>query len=76
MAYKSTLLSSLVTIRYNKPIDTLADLDSSGLPLLLVKGSKNQRLFENDQRPIMKQIYNRSIVFEHTQESEAKYALM
>ena len=76
MAYKSTLLSSLVTIRYNKPIDNLADLDSSGLPLLLAKGSRNHKRFENDQRPIMKQIYSRSILFEHTQESEAKYALM
>ena len=76
MAYKSTLLSSLVTIRYNKPIDTLADVESSGLPLLLAKGYRNHKLFENDQRPIMKQIYSRSILFEHTQESEAKYALM
>ena len=76
MAYKSTLLSTLVTIRYNKPIDTLADLDSSGLPFLLAKGSTNIKWFENDQRPIMKNIYNTSIVVEYTQETEAKYAQM
>ena len=75
-AYKSTLLSTLVTIRYNKPIDTLADLDRSGLPLAIVDGSSEQKAFENDQRDIMKQIYSRSILFQPTQENEAKYAAM
>ena len=75
-AYKSTLLSTLVTIRYSKPIDTLADLDKSGLPLAIVDGSIEQKAFEIDQRDIMKQIYNRSILFQPTQENEAKYAAM
>ena len=75
-AYKSTLLSTLVTIRYNKPIDTLADLDRSGLPLAIIDGSSEQKAFENDQRDIMKQIYSRSILFQPTQENEAKYAAM
>ena len=65
-AYKSTLLSTLVTIRYNKPIDTLADLDRSGLPLLLVEGSDVQEAFKNDQRDVMKRIYSRSILFKST----------
>ena len=52
--YKSTLLSTLVTIRYNKPIDNLADLDRSGLPLVLVEGSNYHTAFENGQGDIIK----------------------
>ena len=76
MAYKSTLLSTLVTIRYNKPIDTLDNLDSSGLPLAIAKGTAAHNWFESDPRAIAKQIYNRSIIFEYTPESEVKYAQM
>ena len=74
MAYKSNLLSTLVAIRYNKPIDTLSDLVSSDLPLMLAKGSYTLHMFQSDQRQIMKQVYSRSVVFEHTQEIEAKVA--
>ena len=74
--YKSTLLSTLVTIRYNKPIDTLADLDRSGLPLAIVKGSPEQGAFENEQRDIMKRIYSKSILFKTSKQSEAKYSKM
>ena len=74
--YKSTLLSTLVTIRYNKPIDTLADLDRSALPLVIVEGSVAHQAFENEQRDIMKQIYKRSILVQLTQQNEAKYAAM
>ena len=74
--YKSTFLSTLVTIRYNKPIHTLADLDSSGLPLLIVKNSTILRAVQSDPRPIMNQIYHKSIVFEYNQHTEPKYAAM
>ena len=74
--YKSTLLSTLVTIRYTKPIDTLADLDRSGLPLVIVAGSAEQRAFENDQREMMKRIYSRSIVFQINRQANSKYAAM
>ena len=76
IAYKSTLLSNIVTIRYNKPIHTLADLDSSGLPLLIVKNSTILRAVQSDPRPIMNQIYHKSIVFEYNQQTEPKYAAM
>ena len=74
--YKSTLLSTLVTIRYTKPIDTLADLDRSGLPLVIVAGSAEQRAFENDQREMMKRIYSRSILVQFNRQTESKYAAM
>ena len=74
--YKSTLLSTLVTIRYNKPIDTLADLDRSGLPLVIVEGTAPDRAFKNEQRDIMRRIYSRSIVDQVTPQNEAKYGAM
>ena len=74
--YKSTLLSTLVTIRYNKPIDTLADLDRSGLPSAMVDGSSHQQAFKNEQRDIMKRIYSKSILFKTSKQSEAKYSKM
>ena len=72
-AYKSKFFSSLVTIRYTKPVDTLADLDSSGLPFLLTKGSGHAQMFGDDPRPAMKRIYRRRIVFEYTPESARKF---
>ena len=74
--YKSTLLSTLVTIRYTKPIDTLADLDRSGLPLVMAAGLAEQQAFENDQREMMKRIYSRSILFQFNRQTESKYSAM
>ena len=74
--YKSTLLSTLVTIRYAKPIDTFADLDKSGLPLAIVAGTIYQQAFENDQREMMKRIYSRSILFQVSRQTESKYVAM
>ena len=74
--YKSTLLSTLVTIRYNKPINTLDDLDRSGLPLVIREGSAFHRTLENDQRDIRKRIYRKTIAVEFTPQNEAKYTAM
>ena len=75
--YKSTLLSTLVTIRYTKPIDTLADLDKSDLPLVIVAGTIYQQAFENDKREMMKRIYSRSIILSQlNRQIESKYSAM
>lgn len=76
MGYKSVLLSTLVTIRYNKPIDSLADLDRSGLSLIITKGSSYQRAIASDPRQMMKKISDRSIVDEYNQQTETKVAAM
>lgn len=62
MAYKATLLSSLIKIRYETSIDDMIDLDNSGLPLVLAKASSLHEHLSNDQRPIMMRISNRSIL--------------
>ena len=62
MSYKSTLLSTLVTIRYEKTIETVFDLDTSRLPLLLTEGTTTPKLMELDQRAVIKRIYSRRIM--------------
>ena len=59
MAYKSTLLSSLIQIRYETPIDTLSDLEKSGLQVLIADGSPLVEAFLTDPRESMKKISNR-----------------
>ena len=63
MGYVSTLLSQLVAIRYENPIDTLDDMDKSGLPLMIANGSGLTELIGQDPRPAVQRIYNRSIIF-------------
>ena len=63
LGYLSTLLSQMVAIRYDNPIDTTDDLDRSGLPLLIAGGSSLDYLLENDPKPAVKRIYNRSLIY-------------
>ena len=63
MAYKSTLLSSLIQIRYEIPIDNVNDLAKSGLPALVAGGSPVDKAFATDPREVIQDIFNRSIIF-------------
>ena len=63
MAYKSTLLSSLIKIRYETPIVTLSDLEKSGLPVLMTEGSPVVEVLATDPRESIKNIFNRRIIF-------------
>ena len=63
MAYKSTLLSSLITVRYESPIDTIVDLEKSGLPALLPNNTPLQTMFATDPRRVMQKVYNKSLVY-------------
>ena len=65
MGYKSTLLSTLIPIRYESKIDTLADLKESGLPLTIPTSTAIYEAIESDQRPIMKQIFTEGIKYQY-----------
>ena len=56
MAYKSTLLSTLIPIRYEKTLDTIDDLDKSGLGLMIPGGNVMEWLLATDPRPAMRRI--------------------
>ena len=75
IAYESTLLSSLVPIRYEDTIDSITDLDSSGLPLMLWKGGSLQKHISADTRPPMRRIYNRSILVSLDKDGMPKWAI-
>ena len=60
MAYRSTLLSTLIPIRYEKTLDTIEDLDNSGLGLLIFGGTVLQWLAATDPRPSMRRVIDRS----------------
>ena len=77
MGYKSTLLSTLIPVRYEGTINTLYDLDQSGLPLLLAKSSATHHAIANDPRQIMKRIYNNTIIYVYAgRKSVEKYHKM
>ena len=63
MAYKKSLLSSLVAIRYKDPIDSYDDLYNSGLPLLIPEASAILAHIASDPNPIIRDIFDRSITF-------------
>ena len=63
--YMSTLLSQLVAIRYENPIDTIGDMDKSGLSLLIPRGAAIEYLIGEDPRPAVQRIFNRSMIFSY-----------
>ena len=52
--YRGTLLSTLVAIRYNEPIDTIKQMVDSGLPFGVLERSALAVLAESDPREEMK----------------------
>ena len=62
-SYKSTLLSTLILIYYENPINTLEDVDGSGLPVLIPKNSAPHWLMATDPRLTVKRIYRKSVLY-------------
>ena len=65
LGYKTTLLSSLIPIRYEDTIDSMDDLDKSGLPLLISKGSSMYDHIASDPREMMTRIFKRRIMYSY-----------
>ena len=74
MAYKKSLLSSLIPIRYEDTIDSINDLDNSSLPLMIWKGSATEKYFASNSRPMMKRIFNRSMLVSIDKDGLPKWA--
>ena len=62
-AYLSTLLATLVVIEYDETIDTIAQMDKSGLPFLLPEATAPHKLVATDPRPAMRRIFQRSLTY-------------
>ena len=80
MAYKSTLLATLVPIRYENSIDNLDDMAKSGLPLFIPGATNLHALIASDPRHLMKDIYSRSMVVSYSggilKDQDEKYGEM
>ena len=61
LAYKTTLLSSLIPIQYEDTIDDVIDIDKSGLHIILPKGLFVTKYISGDPRKVMTQVYKRAI---------------
>ena len=62
-SYKGTLLSTLVPIYYESPINTLEEVDRSGLPVLISKNNVIHWLVETDPRATIKNIWKKRILY-------------
>jgi hypothetical protein len=60
---RSTLLSTIIPIRYSEPIDTIEALDKSEMPFLLPGKTAPHLLVATDPRPAMQRVFKRSIIF-------------
>ena len=64
--YKSTLLSTLITINYESTIETIADVSNSDLPLTAPKNTAVQKLIETDPRSVAEKIRSKAVYFPFT----------
>ena len=62
-SYRGTLLSTLVPIYYGKPINTLEEVESSGLPILVAKNTAPHWLMATDPRPTLKKIFKKATLY-------------
>ena len=62
LGYKTTLLSSLVTIRYEDPIENINDIDKSGLPLIFWRGSDALNYMKTHPGKIEARLFKRRLL--------------
>ena len=62
LGYKTTLLSSLIPINYEDSFDNFFDIDKSGLPLLMPKGTNVVEYIRGAPGEMMARIFNRKIL--------------
>ena len=62
-SYKSTLLSTLISISYENPIDTLSDVDRSDVPVMVPKSTVVHWLLATDPRATAKRIFNKAELY-------------
>ena len=62
-SYKGTLLSTLVPIYYENPINTLHEVDSSSLPVMMPNNTVISWLVETDPRTTINNIWKKRISY-------------
>jgi hypothetical protein len=72
---RSTLLATLIPIRYEDTINTIDDLDKSQMPFIIPGKTAPHILVATDPRPAMQRIFNRSIIIPYNGTFFAQWAL-
>ena len=72
-AYKGALLSSLITIRYTEPLDTIDQMVESGLPFYVPAGTVYVWASKTDPREGVKQLNERRFDMPFNGKIEEKY---
>ena len=75
-AYKGALLSSLITIRYTMPLDSIDQMVQSGLPFYVLGNTVMEWLSETDPRNSVMQLNDRRFDMPFTGSVEEKYLQM
>ena len=65
MSYKGNLRANLIAITYTKPIDSIQDMEESGLPLLFCIGCGLKESYASDPRPAMNRLGEKAILYKY-----------
>ena len=71
--YKGALLSSLITMRYNKPLDTMIEMEKSGIPFYCPANTVLCWLAKTDPRPLGMKLNERRFDMPFYGKMEDKY---
>ena len=72
-AYKGSILSTLIAICYEEPLDTIEQMVDSGLPYYVFGDSAGVWVIKSDRRDMVKQLNARSVIIHWEGFTEAKY---
>ena len=75
-AYKGTLLSTLVNIRYTETLDTMDQMYASGLPFFVWEETAIEWLAETDPRDGVKRLTERRVDIPYDGAVDEKYLKM
>ena len=67
MSYKSVLRASLVSIHYEKPMETLEDLLVTDRKILMMANTSTEIMMRTDPRPNMQQLAKKITWIQHGQ---------
>ena len=66
MAYVSQLVSQLVRVQFENPIDSSKDLLESGLPLMLYYGTTDREYFSKNPNPVVREVFRKNVAEKKT----------
>ena len=76
LAYKDALLSSLVTLHYTEPLETIDQMVESGLPFYFPGGTVVETLLKTDPREGMMRLSERRVGMPYTGRIAPQYLKM